>query len=206
MEIENTAIETIKPYEKNPRKNEKAIEKVAESLSEFGWQQPIVVDEDFIVLAGHTRLSAAKSLGFSEVPIYVAKGLTEAQKKSYRIADNKTSEYAEWDKDLLQQEFSALMGLDADLTLTAFSLDEISKFSDDFLDWDDGEENEEEEVDHDDLLKDLNSAHVKMVLIYLNTETEPVFREMSEKLQEHFGTENLSDTIFKVVEDAHKNI
>ena len=192
MEIKNTAIDTIKPYEKNPRKNEKAIEKVAESLSEFGWQQPIVVDEDFIVLAGHTRLSAAKALGFSEVPVYVAKGLSEAQKKSYRIADNKTSEYAEWDKDLL--------------TLTAFSLDEIAKFSDDFLDWEDSEENEEEEIDHDDLLKDLNSAHVKMVLLYLNTETEPVFREMSEKLQEHFGTENLSDTIFKVVEDAHKNI
>ena len=74
--------------------------------------------------------------------------------------------------------------------------------------WDDDDEfeNEESEASEENLLGEINSAHVKMVLIYLNTETEPVFREMAEKLQERFGTENLSDTIFKVVEDGYKNI
>ena len=208
MKIEQINLSEIKPYEFNPRKNEKAIEKVAASLSEFGWKQPIVVDEQNVVLAGHTRLAAAISLNYEVAPVVVADGLTDAQKAAYRIADNKTAEYSEWDKDLLQKEFARLMELDADLTSTSFSLEDIAGFSEDFLEWDDDDEfeNEESEASEENLLGELNSAHVKMVLIYLNTETEPVFREMSEKLQEHFGTENLSDTIFKVVEDAHKNI
>lgn len=209
MKVEEINISEIKPYEFNPRKNAKAIEKVAASLREFGWKQPIVVDEQNVVLAGHTRLAAAIALNYEVAPVVVADGLTDAQKAAYRIADNKTAEYSEWDKDLLQKEFARLMELDADLTSTSFSLEDIAGFSEDFLEWDDDDdefENEESEASEENLLGELNSAHVKMVLIYLNTETEPVFREMSEKLQEHFGTENLSDTIFKVVEDAHKNI
>lgn len=209
MKVEEINLSEIKPYEFNPRKNEKAIEKVAASLREFGWKQPIVVDEENVVLAGHTRLAAALSLNYEVAPVVVAEGLTDAQKSAYRIADNKTAEYSEWDKDLLQKEFARLIELDADLSSTSFSLEDIAGFSEDFLEWDDDDddfENEESEASEENLLGELNSAHVKMVLIYLNTETEPVFREMSEKLQEHFGTENLSDTIFKVVEDAHKNI
>jgi len=208
MKIEQINLSEIKPYEFNPRKNEKAIEKVAASLSEFGWKQPIVVDEQNVVLAGHTRLAAAISLNYEVAPVVVADGLTDAQKAAYRIADNKTAEYSEWDKDLLQKEFARLMELDADLTSTSFSLEDIAGFSEDFLEWDDDDEfeNEESEASEENLLGEINSAHVKMVLIYLNTETEPVFREMAEKLQERFGTENLSDTIFKVVEDGYKNI
>jgi len=208
MKIEQINLSEIKPYEFNPRKNEKAIEKVAASLSEFGWKQPIVVDEQNVVLAGHTRLAAAISLNYEVAPVVVADGLTDAQKAAYRIADNKTAEYSEWDKDLLQKEFARLIELDADLTSTSFSLEDIAGFSEDFLEWDDDDEfeNEESETSEENLLGELNSAHVKMVLIYLNTETEPVFREMAEKLQERFGTENLSDTIFKVVEDGYKNI
>lgn len=208
MKVQEINLSEIKPYEFNPRKNEKAIEKVAASLREFGWKQPIVVDEQNVVLAGHTRLAAAISLSYQVAPVVVAEGLTDAQKAAYRIADNKTAEYSEWDKDLLQKEFARLIELDADLTSTSFSLEDIAGFSEDFLEWDDDDdfENEESEASEENLLGEFNSAHVKMVLIYLNTETEPVFREMSEKLQEHFGTENLSDTIYKVVEDAHKNI
>ena len=209
MKVEEINLSEIKPYEFNPRKNEKAIEKVAASLREFGWKQPIVVDQQNVVLAGHTRLAAAISLSYQVAPVVVAEGLTDAQKAAYRIADNKTAEYSEWDKDLLQQEFSRLMELDADLTSTSFSLEDIANFSDEFLEWEDDDdqfENEESEASEENLLGELNSAHVKMVLIYLNTETEPVFREMAEKLQERFGTENLSDTIFKVVEDGYKNI
>jgi len=209
MKVEEINLSEIKPYEFNPRKNEKAIEKVAASLREFGWKQPIVVDEQNVVLAGHTRLAAAISLNYQVAPVVVAEGLTDAQKAAYRIADNKTAEYSEWDKDLLQQEFARLMELDADLTSTSFSLEDIAGFSDEFLEWEDDDdqfENEESEASEENLLGEINSAHVKMVLIYLNTETEPVFREMAEKLQERFGTENLSDTIFKVVEDGYKNI
>ena len=94
MKIEQINLSEIKPYEFNPRKNEKAIEKVAASLSEFGWKQPIVVDEQNVVLAGHTRLAAAISLNYEVAPVVVADGLTDAQKAAYRIADNKTAEYS----------------------------------------------------------------------------------------------------------------
>lgn len=163
MKIEQINLSEIKPYEFNPRKNEKAIEKVAASLSEFGWKQPIVVDEQNVVLAGHTRLAAAISLNYEVAPVVVADGLTDAQKAAYRIADNKTAEYSEWDKDLLQKEFARLMELDADLTSTSFSLEDIAGFSEDFLEWDDDDEfeNEESEASEDNLLGEINSAHVK---------------------------------------------
>ena len=127
MKVKNTKIETILPYESNPRDNSAAVAKVAESLNEYGWQQPIVVDENSVILAGHTRHLAAMSLGMKEVPVVTAEGLTEAQKKAYRIIDNKTSELAEWDKELLKSEFAALQELDFDLQLTGFDLEEITK-------------------------------------------------------------------------------
>ena len=92
MQIETVGISSVIPYARNPRRNEAAISKVAASLQEFGWRQPIVVDAEMVVVAGHTRLEAARSLGMGEVPIHVATGLTPEQIKAYRLADNRVGQ------------------------------------------------------------------------------------------------------------------
>ena len=111
MEIINMAIGDVTPYEKNPRNNDDAVESTANSIKEFGWQQPIVVDKDNIVIVGHTRLKAAKKLGLKTVPVLVADKLTEEQVKAYRLADNKTGELADWDFELLDEELSGITDL-----------------------------------------------------------------------------------------------
>ena len=104
LQVETVDIDTIIPYARNPRKNDRAVTEVAASIKEYGWRQPIVVDETNTVIVGHTRLNAAKKLGLKQVPVHVAKGLTPQQVKAYRIADNKTNEFAEWDIDMLKLE------------------------------------------------------------------------------------------------------
>lgn len=101
-------IEKIKPYYKNPRKNDKAVEAVAKSIQEYGWQQVIVVDKDFVIIAGHTRYKAALQLGLNKVPVKVADNLSDGQVRAFRLADNKTGELAEWDNKLLLEELEAI--------------------------------------------------------------------------------------------------
>lgn len=205
MKVKSIKIDQIIPYDQNPRDNSAAVEKVAQSLSEFGWQQPIVVDEDMVILAGHTRHLAALSLGMKDVPVHVASGLSEAQKKAYRIVDNKTSELAEWDKDLLKAEFAALQELDFDLQLTGFDLEEITKLAgDDLLEFA-ADLEDLEEVDFDEL-DAIDKSHVKMFLLYLSTETEPKFREMCIKIQEKHGIDNITDAVYMAVENECKNL
>lgn|SRR5699024_1385287 len=108
MEVRNLKIDEIKPYENNPRDNSKSVDKVAESISQYGFQQPIVVDKDMVVIVGHTRLKAAKKLGFKEVPVIIASSLNEEQVKGYRIADNKVSDYSIWDNKKLLKELEEL--------------------------------------------------------------------------------------------------
>lgn len=112
MEIKRVKLSEIRPYEKNPRRNDSAVDAVAASIKEFGWQQPIVVDKDGVIIAGHTRYKAAKKLKCKEVPVVYADNLTEEQVKAYRLADNKTSELAEWDADLLSEELLDLQDFD----------------------------------------------------------------------------------------------
>lgn len=123
MRVENWPIERVKPYENNPRKNDDAVEKVANSIREFGWQQSIVVDEKGVIICGHTRYRAAQMLGLSEVPVTVAEGLTENQVQAYRLADNKTGELADWDFDKLNAELESIDWLDCDMTQFGFYLD-----------------------------------------------------------------------------------
>jgi DNA modification methylase len=129
MKIKNTDINDIKPYDKNPRNNANSIDKVADSIAEFGFRQPIVVDEDMIVLAGHTRLLASKQLGLKKVPVHIAEGLTNAQKKAYRIMDNKSSEDSEWDQELLNLEIKDLIEDNYDLNMTGFTPEQIEALS-----------------------------------------------------------------------------
>ena len=104
MEIKMIKVEEIKPYEKNPRINDEAVEYVANSIKEFGFKVPIVVDKNNVIVAGHTRYKASKTLGLDEVPCIVADDLNEEQIKAYRLADNKVSEKAMWDYELLNLE------------------------------------------------------------------------------------------------------
>ena len=126
MKVETVPIGQVTPYVRNPRKNEAAVAKVAASIKEFGWRQPIVVDEKGVIIAGHTRLLAAQRLGLAEVPVHVAQGLSEAQVKAYRIMDNRSAQEAEWDENLLSLEFADLKEMKFDLELTGFEQDEIS--------------------------------------------------------------------------------
>ena len=112
MDVIEKKLKDIKPYEKNPRKNDSAVDAVANSIREFGFKVPVVVDKDGVIVCGHTRYKAAKKLGLEKVPCVVADDLTEEQIKAYRLADNKVSELAEWDIDLLGEELDGIFDID----------------------------------------------------------------------------------------------
>jgi len=120
LEIEYVDINSIKPYQNNPRHNEEAIPYVMNSIREFGFKNPIIIDKNNVIIAGHTRLESAKRLGMNEVPIIHADDLTDEQIKAFRLADNKVSEYATWNDDLLNIE---LQDLDIDMSDFGFDLD-----------------------------------------------------------------------------------
>lgn len=112
MEIINLKVEDLKPYENNPRFNDDAVEYVARSIKEFGFKVPIIVDKDNVIVAGHTRYKASLELGLKEVPCIVADDLTDEQVKAFRLADNKVSEKATWNYELLDDELSDLLNID----------------------------------------------------------------------------------------------
>lgn len=130
MKIELRLLNTVKPYDQNPRNNDDAVAAVADSIREFGFRQPIVVDAEGVIVCGHTRYKAAQLLGLEKVPVHVAKDLTPAQLKAYRIADNKSSELATWNYDLLPIELGDLHGMEFDLGLLGFSQEELAKLLD----------------------------------------------------------------------------
>lgn len=106
--IEEVPISNVKPYENNPRDNDDAVDGVVKSLQQYGWQEPLVVDKDYVIIAGHTRYKAAQKLGLKHIPVVVAKDLTPDQVKGFRIADNKTGERAIWDNKKLLKELDSL--------------------------------------------------------------------------------------------------
>lgn len=118
MQIVYRSIKDILPYEKNPRINDEAVPVVKESIKEFGFRIPIVIDVNDVIVAGHTRVKAAKELGMEEVPCTIADDLTEEQIKAFRLIDNKSAEIATWDEELLQQELSEI--LDIDMSMFGF--------------------------------------------------------------------------------------
>lgn len=131
MEVVWRPISEVVPYDRNPRiMTEAAIRKVAGSIKKFGWQQAIVVDADGVIVAGHTRLEAAKLLGMTEVPVKVASDLTPDQVRAYRIADNRVAEETEWAKDLLQIEMSELAEMDMDPSELGFDEDDLKQLLD----------------------------------------------------------------------------
>jgi DNA modification methylase len=125
MLVEERPIDSIRPYENNPRINDPGVDAVAASIREFGFRQPLVVDEDGVIVVGHTRYKAALKLGLQTVPVHVATGLTPQQLKAYRIADNQTARLSSWDDEKLVLELVALQQAGFNMDLTGFPADEL---------------------------------------------------------------------------------
>ena len=116
-------VSEVRPYEKNPRKNAEAVKYVKASIEKFGFKQPIVIDSNRVIICGHTRLEAAKSIGMAEVPCIVADDLTDAQVKALRLADNKVAEFSEWEMNLLGEELGELAEI-SDIDMGDFGFDD----------------------------------------------------------------------------------
>ena len=128
MHIEERETSSLRPYDRNPRLNDGAVEAVARSIQTFGFRQPIVVDADGVIVVGHTRWKAAQRLGLARVPVHVASELTAEQARAYRLADNQTATIAEWDPELLPVELRELEALDLDLSILGFDDDQLMKW------------------------------------------------------------------------------
>ena len=143
INIKHQKVGELIPYENNPRNNENAVEAVAGSIREFGFKNPIIVDQNNVIVAGHTRLLAAKELGLKEVPTIIADDLTTEQINAYRLVDNKTNELAHWDIDMLERELSEIDSID----MEEFGFDDFPDLELDKVIEDDFED---EELDHEE--------------------------------------------------------
>jgi DNA modification methylase len=130
MQIEMWPIERLKEYDRNPRNNDDAVGPVAESIRQFGFKIPVLVDKDGVLVAGHTRIRAARQLGLAEVPVICVDDLTPEQVRAFRIADNKLHELATWNLELLPIELSELQGMNVNLELLGFSKDDLAQLLD----------------------------------------------------------------------------
>ena len=200
MKIQELKIEEIKPYDNNPRKNLN-YDKVAKSIKEYGFQQPIVVDKNMSIIVGHTRYEAAKRLDLKTVPVVIA-DLDPLKAKAYRIADNRLNEDSKWDFSLLNKEFTDLMDNHFDLDNLGFDnkeLENLITFEPEFKTDDDVPEME-------DLDQDIMPSQVRMVQLFLDSETEPKFKEMLEFLKDKYKTNSITDTVYKAVENENYNL
>ncbi len=161
LKIEYVDINSIKPYKKNPRKNEEAIPYVMESIKQFGFKNPVILDKDNVIVAGHTRIESAKRLGITEIPCIYADDLTDEQIKAFRLADNKVGEIAEWDIDLLDTELDDILNID--MSDFGFDLDVAG------------------EIERDDLSDKLQE---KYEIIIIKCKDEMSMQEAYEKLTE----------------------
>ena len=161
LKIEYVDINSIKPYNKNPRKNEEAIPYVMESIKQFGFKNPVILDKNNVIVAGHTRIESAKRLGITEIPCIYADDLTDEQIKAFRLADNKVGEIAEWDIDLLDTELDDILNID----MSDFGFD---------LDL------EDEDIER----KDLSDKEFEKYEIIITCENELDLQKKYEKLEE----------------------
>jgi|TARA_R110002126_G_scaffold78991_2_gene196338 ParB-like chromosome segregation protein Spo0J len=191
MNIQLINIDKLLPYINNPRKNLN-IDKVASSIKEFGFQQPIVVDKNYTIIVGHTRFEAAKKLGLKEIPVQIA-DLTEHQARSYRIADNRLNQDATWDTKLLNLEFNDLLSNNIDLDILGFSNDELDNL---LLKTD-----EESDIDLNENIESQEQRinDIKMVQLFFNPENDALFKEAIEKISKRDNIDNISDAVLKAV-------
>jgi len=205
MKVEEVDIDLIKPYKNNPREIPmESVQKVMNSIREFGNNQPIVVDNDNVIVVGHTRWKALKQLGKAKVFV-VKKEFPKGQAMAYRIMDNRSGEESKWSNKLLASELNILKDDNFDLQLTGFNLTELENLANDkelgfVQNTKDLKENFN--VDFPD---GMEVTHVKMVQLFLNTETEKDFKLWCQELQTQLGTDNLTDTVYTVIKNAYNN-
>lgn len=204
--IENTKIELMEiekifPYINNPRKN-KDIDKIASSILEFGFQQPIVIDKNNVIIVGHSRYEASKKLGLNKVPVLKA-DLSEAQSKAYRIADNKLNELSDWDNELLSLELKELDSLDYDKDILGFNENDYNFILKEIEPVFQPANNQIQNIDIGEI-KAPNSQ-VRMVQLFLDSSTEPKLKEMINHLKNIYKIDNLTDTVYKAVENEYNN-
>ena len=198
MNIQQIEIDKVIPYEKNQRKN-KSVDKVAQSIKDFGFQQPIVVDKNMVVIVGHTRLMGAKQLGQTHVPVVQA-DLDEAKAKAYRIADNRVNEDSGWDNELLQAELNELLDFDMDLNATGFTNDELdSLFNKEEINFIEPIADNIQDENH--LLND-----VKMIQLFYEPANEQKFRDIIDRVRDQHGINNISDAVLHCVLNEEKNL
>ena len=191
MKIENLKINEIKPYKNNARKNDKAVEIVKKSIKEFGFRNPIILDKNNEIIAGHTRLKAAQELEMKTIPCIRAEDLTEDQVKAFRIMDNKSTEFAEWDQDLLKEEFTELDENEFDLELTGFDLREVGDILDDNEIEDDGF------VEVDAYERAKNKTKIQLGEIYLLGDHRLMCGDATEKSNiDKLMAQNKADMVF----------
>ena len=183
LRVRYVPIGDVRPYEDNPRRNDSAVQAVANSLREFGWKQPIVVDADGTIIVGHTRYKAALALEMTHVPVVVASDLTPEQCAAYRLADNRVGELAEWDSELLAQELDGL----ADLDMSAFGFDDAvteDMFGDDFS------------------LPDTDAPQFKKVALYMTAEMFGEFERITGRVEacRYDGGNDSANRVLEVLE------
>tara|TARA_R100000655_G_C2968076_1_gene189925 strand:- start:124 stop:753 length:630 start_codon:yes stop_codon:yes gene_type:complete len=205
IDMKEIDIDLIKPYKNNPREiSAEAVQKVMKSIKEFGYNSPIVVDKDHVILAGHTRWKAMKQLGKKKANIIV-RDLTKEQAVAYRIMDNRSGEESKWQNKLLAEELNVLQDSTFDLDLTGFNATELENLANDkelgFIQ-NAKELKENLNVEFPD---NMQVTHVKMVQLFLNTETEKDFKIWCTELQKQLKTDNLTDTVYEVIKNAYNN-
>lgn len=172
MEIIYKNIKDLKPYDKNPRRNNEAVKYVAKSIEEFGFKVPVIIDKDNVIVCGHTRYKASKKLGYNEIPCIIADDLTEEQIKAFRLADNKVSEKAEWDFDLLDEELSDILTID------------MENFGFEFVDEEKNKENTQKRVES---ILNLQRCNFKGVGKYDIPELQPIYENEINEINEWIG-------------------
>ena len=205
MKVQEIDISLIKPYKNNPREiPQESIQKVVKSIREYGNTQPIVIDQDNVIVVGHTRWKALKLLGRKKAFI-IKKEFEKGKAMAYRIMDNRSAEESKWDNKLLASELNIEKDFNFDLDLTGFNLSELENLSKD--------KELEFKQDPNTLMDNFTTefpecmqvSHIKMVQLFLNIETEKSFRVWILELQKQLGTDNLTDTVYKVIENAYNN-
>jgi len=195
MEIQEINIDEIKPYKNNPRDiSVEAVEKVANSIKEFGNNQPIVIDQDNVIVVGHTRWKALKKLGKTTASV-VKKQFNKNDSIAYRIMDNRSNEESKWANKLLKEELNVLQDENFNLDLTGFNPSEIDQF---FLP-------KEDKSDLPEIDLNLNENDVKMIQIFFNPEQETKFKEAIEKLYQKYNVDNISDAVYQAVINESNN-
>ncbi len=183
MEIIMKKVDEIKPYEKNPRHNDEAVKYVANSIKEFGFKNPIIIDKNNVIIAGHTRLKASIHLNLESVPCIIADDLTEEQVKALRIADNKVSEISEWNYEVLSEELKNILELD--MEDFGFDLELI-------------EEDDEEDEKYEEKT---NKYSITYELVFNNEEEKEKWYSFIKKLNNMYEEDTIIERLLRFIEE-----